>query len=230
MPGVFIMGPCGSDYPATTPDRSFCLNEHDQHSLSREFQEIEGLCDHGSITLRRILDHIHGRGEAMLTLVLAGPFLLPIPLPGLSIPFGILIAIFGLSLSTGWKPWLPEKWVHRRIPEDLLRRFCQTARRFLHRVERFIRPRYHWMHRSRVFKGAAGGMITACGVLLAMPLPPGTNAPPAAAIVCLSVALLEGDGLLLLLGYLLFAFNLAFFTLLPILGYEAIVAILRSGF
>jgi hypothetical protein len=166
----------------------------------------------------------------MLTLVLAGPFLLPIPLPGLSIPFGILIAIFGLSLSTGWKPWLPESWVHRPIPRDLLRRFCRTARKFLQKVERFIRPRYHWIHRNRVFKGAAGAMITACGVLLAMPLPPGTNAPPAAAIVCLSVALLEGDGLLLVLGYILFGLNAAFFALIPILGYEAILKILGAGF
>jgi hypothetical protein len=205
---------------------AFALSVHDEHSLSREFQEIEDLCDHGHITLRRILDHIHGRGEAMLTLVLAGPFLLPIPMPGLSIPFGVLIVIFGFSLSTGWKPWLPEKWVHHRIPEHVLRRFCRAARKFLHKVERFIRPRYHWIHRNRMFKGAAGAMITACGVLLALPLPPGTNAPPAAAIVCLSVALLEGDGLLLVVGYLLFILNVAFFTLIPILGYEAILQIM----
>ncbi|WP_141735467.1 exopolysaccharide biosynthesis protein [Oligoflexus tunisiensis] len=206
------------------------MNGHDAHSLSREFQEIEDLCDHGSITLQRILDHIHGRGEAMLTLLLAGPFLLPIPMPGLSIPFGILIVIFGFSLSTGWKPWLPQKWVHRRIPEDMLRRFCRAARRFLQKIERFIRPRYHWIHKNSVFKAAAGVMITGCGALLALPLPPGTNAPPAAAIVCLSVALLEGDGLLLVLGYLLFAFNAALFALIPFLGYEAILQILRVGF
>jgi hypothetical protein len=206
------------------------VNEHDEHSLSREFQEIEGLCDHGRVTLRRILDHIHGRGEALLTLVLAGPFLLPIPMPGLSIPFGVLIAVFGFSLTTGWKPWLPEKCLHRRIPEDLLRRFCQTARKFLKKIEKLIRPRYHWMHRHRLFKGAAGVMITACGMLLALPLPPGTNAPPAAAVVCLSVALLEGDGLLLLLGYIIFAFNATFFTLLPIMGYEAVLQIMSFGF
>jgi hypothetical protein len=206
------------------------LTGHDEHSLSREFQEIEDLCDLGEITLQRILDHIHGRGEAMLTLLLAGPFLLPLPMPGLSVPFGILIVIFGFSLSTGWKPWLPKKWLQRRIPEDLLRRFCRVARRFLRKMERLIRPRYHWLHRSPVFKGAAGTMITVCGMLLALPLPPGTNAPPAAAIVCLSVALLEGDGLLLVLGYLLFALNAAFFTLIPVLGYEAILQILSLGF
>ncbi|MDQ3232645.1 MAG: exopolysaccharide biosynthesis protein [Pseudobdellovibrionaceae bacterium] len=206
------------------------MNVHDEHSLSREFQEIEDLCDHGSMTLQRIIDHIHGRGEAMLTLVLAGPFLLPIPLPGLSIPFGVLIAIFGFSLSTGWKPWLPKTWLNRKIPEDLIRRFCRTARKFLSKVERFIRPRYGWVHKNRVFKGGAGTMITICGALLALPLPPGTNAPPAAAIVCLSVALLEGDGLLLMVGYGLFAFNAAFFTLLPIVGYEAILKILSVGF
>lgn len=225
-----IMGPSGASDLQSLLSGAIPLNEHDEHSLSREFQEIEALCDHGHITLRRIMDHIHGRGEALLTLVLAGPFLLPIPMPGLSIPFGVLIAIFGFSLSTGWKPWLPEKWLHRKIPDNLIRRFCRTARNFLRKVERFIRPRYHWIHKNRIFKGAAGGMITACGGLLALPLPPGTNAPPAAAIVCLSVALLEGDGLLLVVGYILFAFNAAFFTFLPFFGYEALIKIIGLGY
>lgn len=224
------MGRCGLPYLRSPLPGAIPVNVHDQHSLSREFQEIEDLCNHGGITLRRILDHIHGRGEAMLTLILAVPFLIPIPLPGLSIPFGVLIVIFGFSLSTGWKPWLPDKWLHHRMPDDLIRRFCGSARKFLHKVEKCIRPRYPWFHKNRVFKGAAGAMITACGMLLALPLPPGTNAPPAAAIVCLSVALLEGDGLLLGLGYMLFAFNAAFFTLIPILGYEAILNILAAVF
>lgn len=206
------------------------MSEHDHHSLSREFQEIEGLCDHGVMNLRRILDHIHGRGEALLTLFLAGPFLLPIPLPGLSIPFGVLIALFGLSLWTGWQPWLPEKWLQRPIPVELIRRFCRAALGLLRRVERFIRPRFHWMRGNPILKAGAGVMITICGVLLALPLPPGTNAPPAAAIVCLSVALLEGDGLLMMIGYLLFALNAVLFTLIPVLGYEAIIKILGLGF
>jgi hypothetical protein len=138
--------------------------------------------------------------------------------------------IFGFSLSTGWNPWLPKTWLHRKIPDDLVRRFCRAARKFLSKVERYIRPRYHWVHKNRIFKGGAGTMITLCGALLALPLPPGTNAPPAAAIVCLSVALLEGDGLLLMLGYMLFVFNAAFFTLLPFVGYEAVLRILSASF
>ncbi len=200
--------------------------EHDQHSLSQEFREIAALCGHGEISLKRILEHIRGRGQALLTLFLAGPFLLPIPLPGLSIPFGVLIAIFGISLCTGWQPWLPSSWMTRPIPDDLILRLCQTAIRFLGKLERFIRPRFDWIHRNRIFKGSAGIMIVVCGLLLALPLPPGTNAPPALAVVCLSIALLEGDGLLLLVGYCLFALNLAFFTLISILGYEAIMKIL----
>lgn len=204
--------------------------EHEQHSLSREFLEIEALCDQGLMTLQKLLDHIRGRGEALLTLVLAGPFLLPLPLPGLSIPFGILILIFGIGLSTGWQPRLPSKWMNRPVSEDMLKRFCRTARSFLQKVERFIRPRHLWMHQNLFFRGAAGVMITICGFLLALPLPPGTNAPPAAAIVCLSVALLERDGILLLLGYVLFLLNVVLFTLIPILGYEAIIKILGLGF
>ncbi|MCX6128756.1 MAG: exopolysaccharide biosynthesis protein [Proteobacteria bacterium] len=204
------------------------MNIHDQHRLSQEFREIEALCDAGPVNLRQILQHVKGRGEALFTLFLAGPFMLPIPLPGLSIPFGILVSIFGFSLATGRQPWLPEAWVSRNLPELMIRRFCQTMIRIFQKSERYTKPRWEWVHRRPFFKFAAGLMIVFCGFLLALPLPPGTNAPPAVAIVFLSVAMLERDGLLMVIGYTIFVLNILFFSLLSLFGYEAVLALLRS--
>jgi hypothetical protein len=45
----------------------------------------------------------------------AFPFCTPIPLPGFSLPFGLVIAIIGLRLALGQKPWLPRTcWTRNR--------------------------------------------------------------------------------------------------------------------
>jgi hypothetical protein len=43
----------------------------------------------------------------MLLVVVTFPFCTPLPRPGLSIPFGLVVAFIGLGLSLGQKPWLP---------------------------------------------------------------------------------------------------------------------------
>jgi hypothetical protein len=204
------------------------LHRHEKHSLSQEFREIQAICDAGDLNLETIMRHMHGRGPALFTLVLSGPFLLPIPSLGLSIPFGFLIALFGLSLATGLEPWLPKKLLNFPLPAHLLHKICHSAIYFFKKLERFIKPRFAWIHRSRIFAMAAGGMISFLGLMLAMPLPPGTNAPPSLAIVCLSIALLEEDGLLMAIGYTLFAFNLLMFSLIAWFGYESVLLVVKS--
>ena len=45
-------------------------------------------------------------------------------------------------------------------------------------------------------------------------------------LVWLEKGLLEGDGVFILLGYLFFLFNVVFFTLLPVVGYEALLRLI----
>ena len=199
----------------------------DTSRLLSEISKIAALCDTGPVKLGDILLLTHGCSGALLTLFLAGPFMLPIPLPGLSVPFGVMIAIFGLSLVTGQQPWLPKPWLNRVLPVALVRGFCQAATKILPKIEPWLKPRWLWVFKHPLVGRSAGLMIVCCGLLLALPLPPGTNAPPALAIVCLSIALLEQDGLCLLLGFILFGLNGIFFGGLAYFGYEAILAFLQ---
>ena len=124
--------------------------------------------------------------------------------------------------------WFPEKWMNRPLPTRVLRKVFQSAEKWMKRAERWIKPRGAFLtHPSiRTLNGLA---IAFCGFLLALPLPPGTNFPPALAIVLLAAGTLEEDGLFLLLGYLAVAMNFVFFTLLPILGLQGIRA-MGGGF
>ena len=64
-----------------------------------------------SITLREIIEILHGRGFDVLIIVLAAPFLTPIPLPGLSTPFGLILMFFGVRIALRKHPWLPRKFL-----------------------------------------------------------------------------------------------------------------------
>src|SRR5688500_13635077 len=70
--------------------------------ILREF-EVE------TVTLREVLGLLHGRGYVLLIMLLALPFCTPVPLPGLSTPFGLIITIVGARIAFGAKPWLPAR-------------------------------------------------------------------------------------------------------------------------
>jgi hypothetical protein len=202
------------------------LNQSKAEHLSIEFQQIEKFCDEEApITLGLIHNHLERRGHALFTLFLAGPFLLPVPLPGLSMPFGIFIVFFAFAMAFEQKPFLPKSWLAREIPKSTLRKFCHYAQKFFQKFEKLFRPRLLFLLDSRAARFCIASMIATGGIMLAMPLPPGTNSPPATLIIVLSIGFLEQDGLLILLGYLLLVLNILFFGALGFYGYEGVMKV-----
>lgn len=190
--------------------------------LSDDFRTIGRILEHESVSLAQILKLLHGRGQALLILFLALPFCLPIPLPGLSFFFGLIIATLGISLATGYPPWLPKSWMERPLPTTTLSKICTSGQKILARVEHIIKPRFTWVHSFRVVRMVNGSIITCCALLLALPLPPGTNFPPALSILLIAIGTLELDGLILGFGYGMFVLNLLMFGSLAFYGFDAV--------
>lgn len=171
--------------------------------LSQECSRLEKLCDNPNINYQDFFAEISPRTHALVTLVFGFPFLLPIPLPGLSIPFGIIIALAGFRMALGLGPWIPHRLADKKIPAQMLKKvFAKLARLFL-RIEPFVKPRLSWAT-SRAANLVSSFIIFLCGAVLALPLPPGTNAPPAFFIVLLSIGTLEEDGVVISVGSVLF--------------------------
>lgn len=190
--------------------------------LSDDFIAIEERLRQGPLSLRQILELMHGRGQALLALFLAFPFCLPIPIPGLSVFFGLIIATLGISIASGWRPWLPQSWLDRPLPHATMEKICHSAQKVLLKTEHWIKPRFIWFHSMRMIQLFNGVAITVCALLLALPLPPGTNFPPSIAIICVAVGALETDGLLLILGYVLFILNVLAFGYMGFFGFEVL--------
>jgi len=185
----------------------------------REF-EVE------KVTLREVMAVLHGRGYVLLVMLLALPFSTPIPLPGLSTPFGLVIALIGLRLALGQKPWLPARLLDTTLSPKLFAAVFVAARKILRGFEFFLKPRLWWLTSSARLLQLHAAPILVSALLLLLPLPvPFSNILPAFSILLLSAGLLERDGWFIIAGYAVFFCAVAFFVAIGLAGAEGLNAI-----
>ena len=175
------------------------------------------------VRLQDVIAVLHGRAWIMLLLVLSLPFCTPIPLPGVSTPFGFVIALIGFRLSLRQKPWLPQILLNRQIPAGFFPRVLSAARKVVKLLELFLRPRFTWLLDTEFLHHIYGAMILTAGILLLLPLPvPLSNTLPALTVVFLAGAMLERDGGAVIAGLAMFLVMLAFFGALAFGGAGAV--------
>jgi hypothetical protein len=183
----------------------------------------------GEATLGILMGELQDRAYSLFILLLAVPFCTPIPMPGVSTPFGAVIGYLGVRLALGLQPGLPQRLRSRPVPPRALGLVLRAAERLMRWLERIMRPRLVLLTCSWLGRAILGSVIAACGLLLMLPLPvPASNFFPAATIVCLSAALTQDDGVAVAIGYALFLVTLAFFGALAFFGTEAIDKILSG--
>jgi hypothetical protein len=194
--------------------------------LSEEFALILREFEVESVTIREVMALLHGRGWVLLIMLLALPFCTPIPLPGLSTPFGLIIAIVGVRLSLGAKPWLPVRLLETRLPPAVFARVFSVTRKILLAFERLLRPTLLWLTGSPRLEQLHAVPIVVCAVLLLLPLPiPFSNVLPAWGVLLLAGGLLERDGRFILAGYAATAVASLYFVVLGVAGVEAFDAV-----
>ena len=200
--------------PAVTqPDLGSALAQSD---LGPTLATVASVCaDPQGFTLDELFQRLGSRTWHLLLIVLPLPFITPIPLPGLSMPFGIAIAAIGVGLLLRRTPVLPV-WVGRlRCPAGLFARVLVSTARQVSRLESCTRQRLGWLVEPTWTRMVVGPLIIVSGLLLAQPLPiPLSHALPAITIILTGVGLVQRDGLVLMIGHLAFAATLAFFAVI----------------
>lgn len=183
--------------------------------LSEELAQLQAGTTERAMTLREVIYVLRGRAYLLLVLLLALPFITPIPLPGLSTPFGLAIALIALRLMLGQRPWLPKKLQRKELPAGFFGRLFSVAARVLRFLEKFLRPRLVFLTNTALLNQLHAVLMLVAALALLLPLPiPFTNSFPAWTILLLAAGLLESDGLAVLLGYLVFAAGVLYFVLL----------------
>ncbi|HSI82178.1 MAG: exopolysaccharide biosynthesis protein [Candidatus Methylacidiphilales bacterium] len=158
------------------------------------------------VTINDILLELEDRGVAMMLILFSLPFVQPIPLPGLSTPFGFVIGLLGVSMALGLhKPWLP-KWIMKReVPRNILTMLVEKGGWLAGKVERRLKPRLLALTAHGTATRFHGINLAIMAFLLSLPIPPmyiGSNTAPAVSILLLSVAFLERDGYFVIASYI----------------------------
>lgn len=189
--------------------------ERTQPRLSDELSRLIATFAERSVSLREVVAVLHGRAYTLLLILLALPFCTPIPLPGLSTPFGLVIALVGFRLTLRQAPWLPDRLLDLTLPPRFFGTVLAAGRRVIRLLEWALRPRWTSLFERPALHHVYGVVILVCGSLLLLPLPvPFTNSLPAITVVLMAAALMESDGYCAVAALALFGVTLVFFVAL----------------
>lgn len=184
--------------------------------FSEELTKIASEANGQKITIGQMESVLRGRGFAATLLILCIPFVQPIPLPGLSVPFGVAIALMGLRLAFRRKARIPQMIRDREMEAERLKKILLGMAKIFRSMERFFKERFDFMFQWPM-DHLIGVTIFTSGVALCLPLPPVilfSNSIPAWAVIFCCLGFIERDGLLVMIGHVLGVATWVYFFLI----------------
>ncbi|MEM1255818.1 MAG: exopolysaccharide biosynthesis protein [Cyanobacteria bacterium P01_H01_bin.21] len=153
-----------------------------------------------NVTLNELLTLGGERTFGFLFVLLSLPSALPVPAPGYSIPFGIVMLLLAVQLMIGReKPWLPKGWMSKGFERTKVAGFITKGLPWLQKIEAVSRPRLSIICTSPVGRLVLGIAIALMSTCMLIPIP-GTNTLPAIGIFVIGFGLLDDDGAISLAG------------------------------
>jgi hypothetical protein len=197
---------------------SFPAQALDQR-VSAVLSEVIRTMPAGGLTLQGLLERLGDRGLLIFCMVLTMPFLLPVSIPGSSIPFGVVIALIAVGIVTHRAPWLPDRLMSRRLAGGHVVPMLEKGARLFARLERLIHPRLLPLTHGATVGRFNGILLGLTGLLMMAPLPlPLSNTLPAYGVLFLALGSLERDGYVVLAGYLMVLLTVGYFSAVVVVG------------
>ena len=151
------------------------------------------------ISLGALRDTLDDRGFGVLLFIFALPNLVPVNIPLLSAVLGVPLVLLAAQLSYGrHKPWFPDWLTSQSFPREGFVAVVNRALPFLERVEKLFRPRLTVLL-SWTGERLVGIAILILAVVLTLPIP-FANWLPACGIAVFGLAIVEKDGVAVLVG------------------------------
>lgn len=154
------------------------------------------------VALGELLDEFRQRAFGPGILIASLPLFVPLPI-GTGAISGPLVALLGLQLMLLLThPWLPGFVARHRVRHDSLQRLRTRLGPWLGRLERVSHPRLQGLIDRGPASVFTGAMLVAVGILAALPIP-FTNYPFGLLLALFAIALIERDGALVLVAWVL---------------------------
>ncbi len=153
------------------------------------------------LTLGELLDRFSERSFGLFLLLVMLPCFIPIPV-GVGGVSGALVSLIGAQFLFRLEhPWLPRFIAKRQFHRSALIRFRDTMGKWLGRLEKMTRARSEGIFLHPAAHAFTGLMLVLLGIALALPIPL-TNYPFGLILLMFAFALIERDGRLMLLAWI----------------------------
>lgn len=198
--------------------------------LSDDLRQVLEAADGKPMRIRDMVEILRGRGLQVVVILLCLPFLTPVTLPGISIPFGLAIALCGLRIAFGQKPWLPDVILRQNVSFAVLEKMVEIGCKIYGKLEKVIKPRLEAVFSAPGMMQVVGAAIALSGILLSLPIPPPfilTNMIPGMAIIFLSLGLMERDGVMIVAGYVLAIIGTVYVGVIFLIGKAGVEQVWR---
>lgn len=195
---------------------------HAHQSASAVLRAVIDEAKDETISIAEIIDAFGERAFGFVLILFSLPNCVP-NVPGIAGIVGTPVLIFGIQMMLGHKrPWLPRFILRQTVSVAKFKRLIDIAEPRLQKLEGWCKPRLPLLF------GPLGDRIVglfAFLVAVSVLIPfPGTNFPPSIALVIASIAVMEEDGYLLILGYLIGLAGLAYTATVLGASYHLVMA------
>lgn len=184
---------------------------------------LSGSLIHG-LTLGKLMSLLQEKGPFLFIVILCVPFLLPLSIPGVSLPFGLMIIYLCLGIITKREIKLPKRLINHTIKSKHSMRLMRGVIKIFRKIEKWTSPRLKFLAVHPFSVTINGLIILFCAIVLMVPVPiPLGNALPAYAMLFLSIGFLQRDGAMIIAGYILTLISAAYFVAIAILGVSSVM-------
>lgn len=176
------------------------------------------------VSIGDVVDRLGSSSLGLILLILTIPAIIPIPGP-IGIILGSCLALVAVQVVAGAKRvWLPGWLRNRTLPTRFVIVAIARIVPWLERFERRLSPRRWKMLSGRVARPFLGLAILAMAVIITLPIPFG-NVLPVVALAMLALALLERDGVAVLLALVMSLVAVVWTGLLVMFGVQIVEAL-----
>jgi len=168
-----------------------------------------------ALTIGEAIDSIDEAAYAFISVILALPFLQPVPLGPLTVVGGLTFAALGWQLLRGNdSPVLPQRLREVAMGETVWRILTKVCLNILGFCRRFTKPRLTHLVTGRKGQKVGGFILLTAGLLMAIPFGvlPFNNTLPALAILFWGFGELEDDGVMVFVSFFWLVVTVIYFA------------------
>lgn len=181
-----------------------------------------------NIKIGTLLKSIDSGGFALLNLIFSIILMIPLP-PPIAIIAGLIIMFLSFQMIIGMKEvWLPKIITEKSIKRTTLTVIVEKSTIYLYKLERFTRRRFTFVS-NPITERIIGAFIFFLAGITLTPIV-FANTIPGLAIILISFGMINKDGLMVIIGFIVGIFSIFVVWLMISVGLNVVMKVLDKFF